>query len=88
MDKNTLQIFWAFFWRWILLGWGGSIVAALMIGVVMAILGFPQGAIYNIGYILGFFGWVVASPMMFNYVLRKKRFKNFSIEIVPRTDSR
>lgn len=84
--KNIMLIFWAYLWRWLLLGWGGSLSAALVIGVVLSIMGVPGNILYSLGYLLGFFGWFVASPIMFHYVLTKKNFKKFTIEIVPRTD--
>lgn len=78
--KETLSIWWAFFWK--------SLVFGILIGgLVGVILGFVVVMLsLDISYLMpyaGLLGYIISLPLSF-YVLKKtlgKKYKTFSLEI-------
>ena len=78
--SRTLQVWWSYAWRCVLLSMLLGIVLGAIGGFIVGILGRPQlGGI--VGAVLGYLGWIPVSIVMLKVILKKK-FKTFSIELV------
>ena len=77
----VLPLWWAFFWRVSVIGFLVGLVLGAIGGFIVGHLGMSPRVGAVVGGILGWFGSVPVSILVFRYALGKK-YKSFSIQFV------
>lgn len=83
---RAIKVWWAFFWRSVLLAVAVSMVLGFIIGLVFGLIGIPQDTIQRVGAFAGFIAGIAASVYCMQMILAKN-FGEFQVVLLSRDAS-